>query len=137
MNPYIVEKLRGTRPWVVFLAIVGFLFSGLFLLAGFGAIAAGAIVTTKAGMEPWIMAAAGAFYLVIGGVYVIPCVGMIRFGSSIGDLIREPRMERLGAAMDRERWFWKASGIIVAVFLALQPIGFVALIAIAAAKGAK
>ncbi len=129
----IVEQLRGTRPWVIFLAIVGFLFSGLLVLGGFGVTLMG-FVAPGGGKEPWVIVLAGVFYLVFGALYVLPSVGLLRYGTSIGTLIREPRMERLGAALDRQRWFWKLVGIMTAIMLALYPIGMIVLFVVVAAK---
>jgi len=132
----IVEPLRATRPWVIFLAIVGFVFVGLAMFGGVAVILVGLFAgTSKA--EPFPMAALGAFYLVFGAVYALPCVGLIRYGTAIGALIREPRMEHLGVALNHQRWFWKVVGIMTAILLAMYPIAIIGVVVAVAAKGIK
>jgi hypothetical protein len=131
----IVDKLRGTRPWVLFLAIVGFLCTGLIVLGGLGMMAMGAVANRSSELLP--LAGMGILYVLLGGLYVLPAVGLLRFATSISDLLREPRMERLGAALDNQRWFWKVVGIMTAVVLALYPIAIVVAVVAIAAKAVK
>jgi hypothetical protein len=130
----IVEHLRGTRPWVIFVAIVGFLFSGLIVLAGLGMMVVG--VLGKAS-QTLVMVGMGCTYVVLGGIYVLPSVGLVRYGTTIGSLVQDPRMELLGAALDQQRWFWKVVGILTAIMVALYPIGVIVAVAVAAAKAVK
>jgi hypothetical protein len=118
----IVEPLRKTRPWVTFLAIVGFLFSGLAVLVGLGMIAAGVLGGRRSELP---MAGIGAFYLLFGVVDLFPSVGLLRYGSAIADLVRDPRTDRLRVALDHQRGFWKLVGIMAAVVIALYPVAIV------------
>jgi hypothetical protein len=130
----IVEHLRGTRPWVMFLAVIGFLGSGLIVLLGLGVAIAGALGT---GSEIALMVGMGCGYVVLGGIYVLPAVGLVRYGTAIERLVRHPRMELLGAAIDQQRWFWKVVGIMTAVVIALYPIGIMVAGIVVAAKAIK
>jgi hypothetical protein len=127
----IVEQLRATRPWVIFLAIVGFLGSGLFGLIGLIFLAAGS-VGPGGGKLP---AAFGLVYIVPAAIGVFPSVGLLRYGSAIGRLVRDPCLERLVLALGQQRSFWKLVGIITAVSMALYPILIVAMVAFVAVKG--
>ena len=122
---HIVEHLRGTRPWVIFLAIVGFLGSGLMALAGLAMM----VMAGTAKIPAWV----GLIYFVFAGVCLVPAIYLVRYGSSIGRLLRDPRMERLGVALDTQRIYWKAVGIMCAVLIALYPIAIVIVVVVAAA----
>jgi hypothetical protein len=128
----IVEKLRGTRPWVIFLAIVGFLGAGFLGLVGMLMLGMGSLGT---GASAKIPAALGLVYIVPAIVMVFPSVGLLRYGSAIGRLVRDPRMERLIVALDLQRSFWKLVGILTAAMIVIQPLAFMAVAVFVAAKG--
>jgi hypothetical protein len=118
----ILEKMRMTRPWVLFLAIVGFLFSGLIVIGGVGVVGATMFLEAK-GNGPMLIGL-GVLYTLIGGLYAVPPFGLARYASSIADLMREPRMDRLSTALERQRWFWTVAGIFAAVLIVLGALGF-------------
>src|SRR5262245_24163986 len=72
-----VEALRETRPWVTFLAVMGFIGAGFMVLAGLGMLIAG---------SPRMEASLGLVYIALAGLYVLPSVLLIRYSSSIGRL---------------------------------------------------
>jgi hypothetical protein len=123
----IIEELRGTRPWILFLAILGFLGTGLMVLLGLAMFA----MAGAAGMP----APFGLIYIAFAAVYLLPAIYLIRYGSSIALLVRDPRMERLGSALGAQRRFWKMVGIMAAVILALYPIGAAGVFVYYVAKG--
>jgi hypothetical protein len=122
---HIVEHLRGTRPWVIFLAVVGFLGAGLMVLAGLVMFA----LSGTAKLPAWV----GLIYILFSGVCLLPAIYMVRYASSIGRLLRDPRMERLGVALDSQRVYWKAVGIMCAALIAIYPIAIAIVVAVAAA----
>jgi len=123
----IVEPLRKTKGWVTFLAVVGFIGTGLMGLVGLFMLGAGRLV-------PGLPPAFGLIYLVLGAVYVAPSVLLIRYGSAIGRLVRDPRMERLVVALDHQRSFWKLIGVMTAVVIALYPVGIIVAVVVIAMK---
>jgi hypothetical protein len=127
----VVEQLRATRPWVLFLAIMGFLGSGLLGLVGLIFLAAGS-VGPGGGKLP---AAFGLVYIVPAAIGVFPSVGLLRYGSAIGRLVRDPCVERLVVALGQQRAFWKLVGILTVVTIALYLLGIVTMIALFAVKG--
>ncbi len=114
---HIVEQLRGTRPWVFFLAVVGFLGGGLMILAGLAML----VMSSTMKLPAWV----GLLYLVLSVVCILPSAYMVNFGSSIGRLLRDPRMERLGSALGAQRSYWKTVGIMCAVLIVLYPVAIV------------
>jgi hypothetical protein len=117
----IVEHLRRTRPWVTFLAIVGLISAGMMVLLGVGVTLAGLLGRESTGVA--MAVGGGLFYLLFGVIYLWPSLGLLRYGSAIGQLIRDPRMDQLGAALDLQRSFWKVVGIMTAVMIAVVPVG--------------
>jgi hypothetical protein len=131
----IVEPLRATRPWVIFLAIVGLLFVGLMAMGGLGVMVMGAVADRAAGKNlPFPMWTLGFVYFALGAIYALPCVGLIRYASSIGSLVRNPSMDLLGKALHQQRWFWKVVGIMTAIIMALYPLVIIGIVVAAMAK---
>jgi hypothetical protein len=123
----VVEPLRRTKGWVTFLAVVGFIGTGFMILGALFMVGAGKAIP---GMPAWL----GLFYLVAAAIYVAPSVLLLRYGSAITRLVRDPRMEQLTFALDRQRSFWKLVGVMVAVLVALYPIGLIVGIVFMASK---
>jgi hypothetical protein len=117
----VLAPLRATRPWVTFLAIVGFIGAGLLALGGLVVMGSGGMGTGSSRVTGWI----GLVYLVFGALYIFPSLHLLRFGSAIARLDRDPHMERLGAALGHQRAFWKLIGIVTAVMVALYPIAII------------
>jgi len=127
----VVEQLRRTRGWVTFMAIVGFLGAGLLVLIGVVMVGAGTLGPTG-GKLP---AGVGLAYVLMGAFPIFPSLHLLRYGSAIGRLVRDPRLERLVVALGHQRSYWKLVGIMTAVMIALYPIAMVALVVIFAARG--
>jgi hypothetical protein len=127
----VVEQLRNTRPWVIFMAVVGFMSAALTALIGVGVMALPALGSKD---TAGTATAVGIIYIVIGALCVWPSVGLLRFGSAIGRLVRDPRQERLIVALDLQRSFWKVVGIMSAIMIALIPVSMAVAVAYFAAK---
>jgi hypothetical protein len=117
----ILERMRMTRPWVLFLAIFGFLCAGLLAVVGVGMAAMGVLESNR---KAPVMIGGGVAYIIMGGFYALPPLGLGRYAASITDLMREPRMVRLATALERQRWFWMVAGIFACVVIVLMALGF-------------
>lgn len=112
-----LESLRATRPWVKFLAILGFIGCGfmvlvsLILFAGFGAKQEGAM----AGFGPML----GAFYLLFVLFYFFPCLYLLRYAGAISRIQAEGQ-SAMEDALAKQKSFWKFIGMMAAIILALE-----------------
>jgi hypothetical protein len=131
----VVELMRQTRPWVIFLAILGFIGAGFMVLGGLVFVAGAAMGGT--GEKGFPMAGLGVVYVVLAALYVWPSVLLLRYGMSIGKLVQEPRMEQLATSVGHQKSFWKLVGIMAAVMLALYPIIIVAAVVWGISKGGR
>ena len=128
----VVEPLRRTKPWVTFLAVLGFIGTGLMGLCGLFFLA---VTSSIPNMPSGFSTGMGLVYLVLAAVYVFPSLYLLRYGSAIGRLVRDPRMERLVVALSQQRSFWTLVGIITAVLVGLYPVTIVVIVVIAVIKG--
>lgn len=110
--PEIVEAMRQTRPWVLFLGVLGFLSVGLMALLGLGV-----MVANPKGMPGG--GALGLVYILLGVLYVVPALYLWRYGGRIGTLVQFPSMDALRDALVQQKSFWRFSGIMVAVLMGI------------------
>lgn len=118
-----VETLRATRPWVMFLAILGFIGSALMVLGGIvGGLAV--ISSNPAGLLMIVV------YLVLGLVYLLPSVYLYRYASRIGLYVRDRSERSLNEALTAQMSFWRLVGIITLVMIVLY-LGLIILVVVA------
>lgn len=117
-TPTVIELLSQTRPWVLFLSIIGFLVAGLCVVGGvFGAIAiAGAAL---GGVE---RATILIVYPLIGVIYFFPSLYLFRCSRAIRDLRDTHDVLHLENALRAQKSFWRFCGIVVALVIALYGV---------------
>ncbi|MGH7135769.1 MAG: hypothetical protein ACREHD_08520 [Pirellulales bacterium] len=111
----VIELLAQTRPWVMFIAILGFISSGLMILGGLFA----AVVLVAMGGAGVLEAAVILVYPVLGVVYYFPSQFLVRFAQRIRDLRHSHNVADLEAALAAQKSFWKFCGIFLAFVIAL------------------
>ncbi len=125
-----LDSLRATRPWVKFLAIVGFIICGLMALVSLAFLGAGSMKGPLAGIGPTV----GVLYLLIVLLYFFPCFYLFKYAGAIAR-IPENGQVALEEALARQKSFWKFVGILTAVVLVLEVVILVASIAMGVALG--
>lgn len=123
----IVESLRGTRPWMLLMAILGFLGAGLMFLGGLFVIMAASLGSAASQGETPIgfFWAFGLIYLVAAGWYVFVSVVLVRGFSSMGRVIDGGGIAELEDAIDKQRVFWKTLGISVIAGMILAVLAMI------------
>lgn len=124
--------LRETRKWAKFLAIVGFIFMGIMVLA---AIAMFAFSGSMGSIMPFPMAGIGFLYLVIAGMYCIPIYYLLQFSNKTKQALDSQNTQTLTESMGYLKSHYKFIGIFTIVMLALYPIGIIVAIVIGASQG--
>jgi len=122
VTPVMIEHLRSTRPWVLFLSILMFISVGFMFLAGFMMLIAS---SAPVGMRG---AAAGPIiaiiYWLIGGLYLVPAIYLFKYASSIKDLIRGGGDSAMETALESQKSFWRFTGIVTLVVVCLYVLVF-------------
>lgn len=131
--PGAVRELRGTRPWVIFMAIVSFVGSGFALLGGIGVTVMGSLAPAGAGPDPlggriWIL---GIVYILFGLLYVYPGVRLLQYALAIGKLIRVPDAAQLAKTLVYQRLFWRFAAILTILVI----VGYFVLIVVLVGLG--
>lgn len=130
-TPEMMEALRATRPWVLFLGILGFVGAGFMVLGGLFFLFAMLAAATGGGSSATGVGQAvlvAAMYVFFGGVYALFAWLLIRYSGAIGRFLATDATEHLEQALDSQRVFWKVSGIVAIVSMVLS---FLAVIAVA------
>jgi hypothetical protein len=106
------EALRQTKPWVMFLGVLGFLGAGFLVLGGLAVVAVG-LPGVPGGR------AVGLGYLLGALLYVFPSLFLVRYSTAIGGVLSGGGMRALGEAMTQQKRFWRFVGIAAVVMMAL------------------
>jgi hypothetical protein len=127
INPMVLEALRGTKGWVRFMAVLGFIGCAFMLLAAFAL-----FVTPSVARSSGLGAGMGLFYLIITGVYFFLALRLNQYASRIGQFLLAPDGARLVGALDAQRSFWKCLGIMTIIVIAIYILLIVVVIGSAA-----
>ena len=123
----IVDQLARTRPWTLFVAVIGLIgvgFMVLFALLGFAAM-------SQVGAAGFGMLV-GLIYLAIAAVSALPMIRLIQYSSAITQLRVSPNSRSLELAMDRQRSYWKTVGIMMIIGIVLCGLMMIASMSMAA-----
>jgi len=115
----IASALRKTRPWVMFLGILGFIGTGLMLLGGVGLTIVG-LAGMGPGGPPTI--AMGGMYALMAFIYIAPSLYLVRYANRIRDFLAAPSNAGLELALTAQKSFWKFVGILMVVMMGFYVI---------------
>ncbi len=114
--PEVLQPLAQTRPWVMFLAILGFIATGLMgigVVVGLAAAAFPPVVSSSGGVVEGILVA-GVYYV---GVLLYGFLSwyLFSYARGIGRLLASPTVPHLVVALQAQRSFWRLVGIVTLV----------------------
>jgi hypothetical protein len=119
--------LKQTRPWVLFLAILGFVAAGLCFVAGAFMLVGSRFMEFAQPQGPFsstvFITVMGVVYLVIGVFYLIPCILLIRYSGGIRRMLHSDLVGGMEAALKHQKSFWKYLGILTLSILLLYVLG--------------
>ena len=125
LTPEIIEAMSQTRPWVVFLGILGFIGAGLLLLAGLGLLLFGGF-KQMGGAE---MGFISILYILFAVIYVFPSLYLYRYGASIKAMQQGYGVHALAEALGHQKSFWRLVGILSLIVVVIYAIGLLFVIA--------
>jgi hypothetical protein len=120
--------LRQTKPWVMFISVMGFIYVGLMVFIG---VVAMFVFSRFSGTGT--IASSGMFTILnvlMGILYFFPSLFLFKFASSIGRLLDGGGAIEMEEALSNQKSFWKFIGILVIVALILGVLGVFAAIVI-------
>jgi hypothetical protein len=129
----VVELLRQTKPWVTFLAVLGFIATGLMVLGGLIITAAGGL----GGQKGSFPAALGLLYVGLGIFYVFPSLFLLRYGNAIRELTVGGGVPALTEAIKQQKSFWRLVGIMTVVMMCIYALVLVGMVIFGVATAMK
>jgi hypothetical protein len=99
-----IAALRKTRPWVVFISVVGFVFAGLAVLGGLASLASPDV-------------GAGIGVIIGASLALLPAVAMIRYGNAINKLLHGGGVKELEESMEAQASVWQIAGIFTIIYM--------------------
>lgn len=125
-SPTILWHLQRTKPWVMLIGILGFVFAGLMAL---GSIVMVIVAVAQSGgyigaAEIAALVAVGLGYLVFAALYFLLAAQIVGYGRRIGLAVQTGRTEHVEQALDLQRRFWKTFGIVTIVLIGLILLAF-------------
>lgn len=130
----VTEPLRRARPWMKFIAIMGFIGCGfaaldaLFMFFGFAFLPGTA--TSKA-LPTGLLIFLALFYLVAAFfAYFVPSLLLIRSAAALDGIETKATLATISEASERQRRFWKYCGVLMIVAICIGILAMIAAIAI-------
>jgi hypothetical protein len=127
--------LKGASPWLRFLGVLGFIGCGILAVIGIVTLIVMPSLVPEIG-EAWSSIAGtslGSLYIILGVVGFFPARFIYKFGTKIRGFLWSNSEQELELAFKYNKSFWKFSGIVTIVYLAIIPAAIV--IGIIAALG--
>jgi hypothetical protein len=132
ITPGIVDALRKTRPWVLFMGIMILLGCGLMVLGGIAMMAIGGLFGEAA---PFSGLALGLVYLVMAALYLYPAIRLLRYASAIRTIDGPNQAGAIEDALVHQQAFWRFVGLVTVAILALYAVIIVGAIIFGIATG--
>ena len=128
VTSHMIDSMRSTRPWTMFLSIVGFISVGFMVLAAMIIMVVGSVLTQH--FDGFPAALMGIMYIVMSFFYLVPSIYLFRYSSAIGRFLDSMAASEMESALAYQKSFWKFLGIVAIIMMAFAILGIVAAIAI-------
>ncbi|MDJ0839426.1 MAG: DUF5362 family protein [Acidobacteriota bacterium] len=125
ITPEMIESLRKTRPWVLFISIIGFIFAGFLLIMALIVMAVGGIggfTSELPGLGAFGGILIGLVYAVAALFYIFPSLFLFRYAAAIRRLLNTGSASDMEEALSYQKSFWRLVGIMVLVVFALYAL---------------
>lgn len=121
----VIDELRKTRPWVLFIAIMLWICGGIFLLAVLfnmafmdSGAASNAMTSGSAASMIGYLIGAGLGFFVLAYLILYPTLKLTRYASGIARFASSESFTDLAEALSEQRRFWRFHGIVLVATLA-------------------
>jgi hypothetical protein len=134
IDQHVSSYLSESARWARFLAIVGFVMTGLTVLMGIFAGSLIGMMVSRMGSAGYGGATAGAgavggffsfFYIAIALLYFFPCLYLFNFANKMQVAIRSNDQEQLGVSFRNLKSCFRFVGILMIIMLAFMALGIV------------
>jgi len=118
--------LLDTVRWTKFLAIIGFVITGLFLVAAILMVVIGKSIFAMSPQYPGGLAAGlGLVYIIAAGIYFYPVYALLRFSGCMKKGILNDDRQLVNDAFRYQKLMYKYIGILMIIILAFYLLVFI------------
>lgn len=132
--------LLETTRWTKFLAIMGFIFTGLFIVIALAVMTMGSMFSSYPGMEglgglgAGFGVGLGFVYLIIAVIYLYPVYTLFKFSSSMKRGINTGSQDLITDAFRYQKNMYRFIGIMMIIVIAIYLLAFIVLIGLGVAQ---
>jgi hypothetical protein len=127
VSEHMLNSLRSTKPWTLFVSILGFAATAMIFLAGLLVLVAGLLLPDQKGP---MMIGAGIAYICLTVLYLIPSLYLYKYSGAVGRFLNLKQAVEMEAALAWQKSFWKFVGVLCIIMVALTILAIIAVIAI-------
>lgn len=132
---HMIDSMRSTRPWAMFLSVLGFISVGFMVIAAMGIMVLGSVLPQHIDGFPAVLM--GALYIFMSFFYLVPAIYLFRYSSAIGRFLDSMTASEMESALSYQKSFWKFVGIVAIIMFVFAILGIIAAIAIPIIVGIK
>jgi hypothetical protein len=125
--------LLETTRWTKFLAIMGFIFTGFFIIAALAVMTMGSMFSSVPGMGglgAGMGIGIGFVYLVVAVIYLYPVYALFKFSSSMKRGINTGSQDLITDAFRYQKNMYRFIGIMMIIGIAIYLLAFIVLIGV-------
>jgi small-conductance mechanosensitive channel len=118
-----LDHLKEMRKWTNFLAIVGFILSGIIIVFG---LFAGTLFQSlnELSVTPFPMGLLGLIYIAMGVLYLIPAYQLYKFSQQMKLALESKQSDFFTTSFNHLRKMFKFLGILMVIVLSLYAVMF-------------
>lgn len=137
-TPTLIEKLNGTGPWVLFLAVMGFIGAAFMALSGLSSLVMLPLMSrlgqgATGGGEMGVFIGLSLFYIGGGAAYALLAYLLVRYYQGISAATRQRTFESVEVALGAQSRFWRAAGVTTVAMILLTIVFTVSMFIFSAA----
>ena len=111
LSPKTLDDIKSTTPWIKFLCVLGFIYTGFMAMGAIGLL----VVSATFHMPAFLSLIYAAFAAL--GIYVL--VNLYQYANKLREFTITQDMNTLEAAFEKQKNFWRTYGIIILVLIVL------------------
>lgn len=115
VSPDVIRALTGTKGWVRFIGVLGFVVTAFIFIASLGLL----IGAGRIGSYPFKPGLLAGIYFGVGILYFFAAFKLNQYASKINLFISQATQANLADALEAQRGFWKYVGVCVLVIMVL------------------
>ncbi len=123
LEPFLLRTLAASRPWVIFISVIGFIYAALMFGSGLVLV----IVASRVGAPPGTVA--GITNMVMGIVVFTGSWMLMNHAGWINMVERTRQEETLRSCLEALKNFWVYAGIVLIVLLTLVSLAVIVAVA--------